>query len=189
MKNPPSIPPEDRQTLLQIARSSIRHGLEKGQSLVIKAADYPARLQEDRATFVTLTINDMLRGCIGTLEANRPLVQDVAGNAYAAAFCDPRFPPLAEHEYDKLSIHISVLSPTEPINFNSEEALLKMIRPGIDGLVLQEGRFRGTFLPSVWEQLPDRRDFLRHLKLKAGLRPDYWSDTIEIQRYTTEIIE
>jgi len=177
---------DQRRTLLEVAAASIDHGLAHGRALAVAARDYPEPLGEPGAAFVTLTRGAELRGCIGSLEARRALVEDVAENAYAAAFRDPRFPPLSEGERAELSIHISVLSPPEPVAFSSEEALLAGLRPGIDGLVLHEGARRGTFLPSVWENLPEPRDFLRHLKLKAGLPPDYWSDSIRVERYTVE---
>ena len=143
-------------------------------------------LKEERATFVTLTIGGALRGCIGMLEACRPLVEDVAENACAAAFDDPRFEPLSKEEFDELDIHISVLSPPEEMTFVSEKDLLERVRPGVDGLILQEGGRRGTFLPSVWEELPDKELFLMHLKMKAGLPNTYWSDSLRVFRYTAE---
>lgn len=149
-------------------------------------ANYPETLQQPRATFVTLNIHENLRGCIGTLEAHQALVSDVAHNAHAAAFHDPRFPPLSQREFKDIEIHISILSPPEPMQFTSEADLLKQIRPGIDGLLLEENHHRGTFLPSVWESLHTTQDFLTHLKYKAGLPADYWSDTIKVSRYTTE---
>jgi AmmeMemoRadiSam system protein A len=176
-----------KQQLLQVAAESIRKGL-CGETLAVRAADYPELLRVTRATFVTLQVEDRLRGCIGTLEARRILVEDVAGNAWSAAFRDPRFPALTWPEYERLDIHISILSPPEPMRFSSEEDLLAQLRPQVDGLILEEGFARGTFLPSVWEQVPDPREFLRHLKLKAGLRPDYWSSRIRVQRYTAESI-
>jgi AmmeMemoRadiSam system protein A len=120
------------------------------------------------------------------LEACRPLAEDVAENARAAAFEDPRFPPLTLPELAKLEIHISILSPSEEMVFSSESDLLRQIRPGVDGLILQEGFRRGTFLPSVWAELPEKELFLTHLKLKAGLPADYWSDTLRVFRYTTD---
>jgi AmmeMemoRadiSam system protein A len=120
------------------------------------------------------------------LEARQPLVNDVAYNAFAAAFSDPRFQPVSNDEREHLEFHISVLTPATPMTFDSEEDLLKQIRPGIDGLVLEDGQYRGTFLPAVWESLPDAESFLQHLKQKAGLPQDYWSETIKISRYTTE---
>jgi AmmeMemoRadiSam system protein A len=176
-----------RTALRRVARDSIRHGLLHGRVLTVNPADYAATLQQPAASFVTLEILGELRGCIGTLEAHRALVIDVAANAFAAAFRDSRFPPLTPHEESRLDIHISVLSKPEPVHVRSEAELLGVLRPGIDGVVLSEGARRGTFLPSVWEQLPDPRDFLAHLKRKAGLPANYWSDTLRIERYTCEV--
>lgn len=177
-----------RELLLQLARQAIRHGLTHGEPMAVEVRDYPAALRERRACFVTLRLDGQLRGCIGTLEAFRPLVVDLAANAHAAAFHDPRFPPLTAPELDRLSIHISILSPPEPVAFADEQDLLERIRPGVDGLILSAGGHRGTFLPSVWESLPEPRQFLSQLKLKAGLPPDYWSEEIQVWRYTTESI-
>ena len=155
----------------------------------VNLKEYEAELTEQGACFVTIKINDDLRGCIGSLEAYRPLIEDVADNAFAAAFRDPRFPKLTDAEYEQLQYHISVLDKPQPMSFESEQDLLQQIRPGIDGLVLQDKHNRGTFLPAVWDSLPEAEDFLRHLKLKAGLSPNYWSDTIKVERYTAEDIE
>lgn len=175
-----------RRALLALARRSIAHGLTHGRALAVDPSAYPAALQAERAAFVTLEEGGRLRGCIGHLEAVQPLVQDVAENAFAAAFRDPRFPPLEGQELPRLTIEISVLTPAEPLSFTSEADLQRRIEPGRDGLILAQGRRRGTFLPSVWGSLPDPGEFLRHLKMKAGLAPDYWSDTIEVWRYRTE---
>ncbi|MCU7937486.1 MAG: AmmeMemoRadiSam system protein A [Candidatus Thiodiazotropha sp. (ex Dulcina madagascariensis)] len=184
--NPSQLSEIHRNALLEIARRSIEHGLEQGAPLPVAAGDYPAELQALRASFVTLMREDSLRGCIGHLEAQMPLLEDVAENAYSAAFRDPRFPPLSSAERKGLEIHISVLTPAEPLTFSSEEELIRKIRPSVDGLILVEGAHRGTFLPSVWEALPDTRSFLRHLKQKAGLPGDYWSESLEVHRYETE---
>lgn len=176
-----------KDQLLQLARKSIESGLETGRPLPINLQTYPAELTVKRACFVTLERLGQLRGCIGMLEAIRPLVEDIAENAFAAAFRDPRFPALTEDELTDLDLHISILSPSEPMHFDSEQDLLKQLNPGVDGLILQEGYHRGTFLPSVWEQLPDATEFLRHLKQKAGLPADYWSDSLKIYRYNTEM--
>lgn len=178
--------PEHKTTLLQIARDSIEHNLYHNKPLAVSLDDYPAELQEKRASFVTLKTNRTLRGCIGVLEAIRALVDDVAYNAQAAAFNDPRFNPLSRSEFDQLDIHISILSPHSEVHFSSEQELIDQLRINIDGLLLEEGYHRGTFLPSVWESVADPTDFLRHLKVKAGLDPDYWSDSIRVYRYTTE---
>ena len=175
-----------RATLLDLALQSVRHGLEQASPLKVSAGDYDYELRELRASFVTLDRHGDLRGCIGHLEASQPLVEDVVENAYSAAFKDPRFPPLAEHELESLEIHISVLTPPEPLACVSEADLLARMRPFTDGLILADGFRRGTFLPSVWEQLPEPAEFLRHLKRKAGLPDDFWSDNLKIYRYETE---
>ncbi len=179
--------PAQKQQLLDLARSAIQKRLQ-GESLTVPTGDYPAPLRAPRATFVTLHVDAQLHGCIGTLEARRPLVEDVAHNARAAAFEDPRFSPLSLTEFERLDIHISVLGIPEPMQFDSEEGLLRQLRPRVDGLIIEEGFHRGTFLPSVWEQLPAPREFLRSLKRKAGLPADYWSHTLRVRRYTTESI-
>ncbi len=179
---------EQQRQLLDIARDSITHGLEQSSPAPLLDGLSP-KLMEERATFVTLEIDGQLRGCIGMLEACRPLAEDVAENAFSAAFRDPRFPPLSHGEFDALEISISILSPPEEMMFSSEEDLLEQIRPGTDGLILEDGFRRGTFLPSVWEQLPEKESFFEHLKQKAGLSPGYWSNTLRVFRYTAEYIQ
>jgi len=181
----PALPERDRRTLLALARASIEKGLQGG-FLNPDLDELSDPLREDRASFVTLKTDGRLRGCIGSLEAHQPLALDVIDNAYAAAFRDPRFQPLAPEELDGLHIHISVLGRPEPLEFDSEQDLIARLRPGIDGLILREGTRRGTFLPSVWESLPEPAEFLRQLKRKAGLPADYWSDRVQVWRYTTE---
>ncbi|MEI6336123.1 MAG: AmmeMemoRadiSam system protein A [Methylococcaceae bacterium] len=183
-----SLTKEHQQRLLELAKSSIQHGLQTGRPLTINSTDFPEELTVKRATFVTLQKHRQLRGCIGMLEAVRPLAEDIAENAFLAAFKDPRFPPLTDEEFNELEIHLSILTPSEPVIFTSEQDLISQLQPGIDGLILEEGRRRGTFLPSVWEQLPEPEQFLQHLKQKAGLPQDYWSDNIKIYRYRTEMI-
>jgi AmmeMemoRadiSam system protein A len=146
-------------------------------------------LSQPGAVFVTLTQGGDLRGCIGSLEAWRPLGQDVRANALAAAFDDPRFPPLRPEELAQTRIEVSVLSPPEPIQFADRADLLAQLRPGVDGLVLEAPGHRGTFLPQVWEQLPTPEEFLDHLVVKAHLRPGYWSRAVRISRYTVTAFE
>jgi AmmeMemoRadiSam system protein A len=179
----------DRNTLLTLARESISHGLMHGTSLSVAPAEHSEALQKNGACFVTLHCDEQLRGCIGTLVAYRPLVSDVVENAYNAAFRDPRFTPLRRDELDTVHIHIEVLNPPESLTFGSEKELLSMLRPGIDGLVLRENSLNGTFLPSVWSSLPEPEVFLQQLKRKAGLPANYWSDSIVVERYTTEAFE
>jgi AmmeMemoRadiSam system protein A len=172
--------------LHDIARQSIAHGLESGEPLQVDSDKLDAALRETRATFVTLNKHGRLRGCIGTLEPRRPLAQDVAYHAWAAAFNDTRFPPLQADELPHLNIHISILGTPQTMAFHSEQDLLQQLTPGIDGLILEHHDRRATFLPSVWESIQSRREFLQQLKRKAGLPADYWSDSIRIQRYQVE---
>lgn len=172
--------------LLGLAVGSIESGLEHNRPLHIEPADCPDWLAEKRATFVTLKSAGLLRGCIGTLRAHTALCEDVACNARAAAFRDPRFRPVTATELSGLIIQISILGIPEKISFDSEHDLASQLRPGIDGLILADRSASGTFLPAVWESCPEPGSFLQQLKLKAGLEADYWSDTIEASRYTTE---
>lgn len=172
--------PEAGHVLLPIARAAI--AAEFGvRSRADTAVDW---LQETGACFVTLTQQGRLRGCIGTLEAWRPLLDDLRSNAVAAAFHDPRFPRLASRELDRTTIEVSVLSPAEPMRFRSESEALAQLRPHHDGVILEYGRHRATFLPQVWEQLPEVVDFIAHLKHKAGLRVDFWHDGVRLSRYS-----
>ena len=175
---------EAESVLLQVAREAIAHMLTYGCRMHVDLDKYASELHEKRATFVTLHLYQELRGCVGSLEAYQPLATDVAYNAYAAAFCDPRFSALTEDEFKDVEIHITILNPAEEISFKSEEDLLSQLRPHVDGLILSDGDRRGTFLPAVWESLPEPREFLKHLKLKAGLPVNYWSDTLRVKRYT-----
>ena len=178
-----------REILLETARRSIEEGLEQGRPLQVRLEEYPPDLRKERASFVTLRTKGDLRGCIGSILPVRPLIEDVAHNAYAAAFLDPRFPPVSREELALLHIHVSLLSLPEEISFTSEEDLCAQVRPGVDGLLMEEGFRKGTLLPAVWESLPDVREFVRHLKLKTGLPADYWSDSLKVYRYTAESIE
>jgi AmmeMemoRadiSam system protein A len=173
--------------LLDIARAAIRAGVAGGRPSV-PFEELTLRLRAPGATFVTLHLRGALRGCIGTLEAFRPLAVDVGENAYAAAFNDPRFPPVAVAEAAAIDAEISILGAPEALSFSSETDLIRRLRPGVDGLVLCERGRRATLLPSVWESVPDPREFLRQLKLKAELPGDHWSPTLKILRYTTRSI-
>lgn len=167
--------------LLPIARSAIGKALDRSIGDIDES---PPWLQEKGASFVTLTMHQHLRGCIGTLEAHRPLLLDVKANAFAAAFRDPRFSPLSAAEFDDTEIEISLLSPQQPIAFKSEAEALAQLRPDVDGIVFQYGHYRSTFLPQVWEQLTSPATFMSHLKHKAGLHPDFWHDDVQLYRYT-----
>ncbi len=183
-----SLNDEQKRLLRQLALQSIEHGLHHHTPLPLALGDYSGALMEPGASFVTLEKHGELRGCIGSLQAHRPLVEDVVENAFSAAFRDPRFAPVSDYELEGLSLHISLLSKPEPFPVQDEADLLHQLKPGVDGLILQDGVHRATFLPSVWESLPQPAQFLHHLKLKAGLPAQYWSDTLKFQRYYTEVI-
>jgi hypothetical protein len=165
--------------LTGLARAAIAERL----ALAAPAPRTHARLAHPGAAFVTLTQQGRLRGCVGSLEARRPLGVDVRENALVAAFGDPRFAPLAAAEFAATRIEVSLLSPSEPVRFDSEAHLLAQLEPGVDGLILEHERQRATFLPQVWESLPDPRAFVAELKRKAGLPPTFWSAQLRIRRY------
>ena len=183
---PNTLDADRRNTLIRVARQSIEHGLSESRPLKINPTDYDRGLQAKRASFVTLHKDGQLRGCIGHLEAVQALVVDIADNAYAAAFRDPRFSPLDTSEWPRVRLSLSVLSTPEPMQFDDEADLIRQLRPGEDGLILREGTKRGTFLPSVWESLRDPMAFLAQLKLKAGLASNHWSENLEVSRYRSE---
>jgi len=168
--------------LLVRARNAIATRLDQPTQA---EATHPA-LTLPGATFVTLTQNGQLRGCIGSLEAHRPLDQDVRANAVAAAFRDPRFPPLTLAELPHTRVEVSLLSAPQPMSFSSEADALHQLRPNVDGVIFIAGTHRSTFLPQVWEQLPDPRLFMAHLKQKAGLPADWWSAEVQLQRYEVQ---
>ena len=178
----------EKHQLLQTAKESIAYGIMQKRLLPINLGTVSAKLQQPRACFVTLDAHGKLRGCIGTLQAYQPFLLDVAHNAFNAAMQDPRFGPVTATELPHITLDISVLSKPTPINVTSEADLLQKLRPGIDGLILSDRGHRATFLPSVWEQLPDPHDFVTHLKSKAGWSTDYWSDALKVEIYTTELI-
>jgi AmmeMemoRadiSam system protein A len=169
-------------TLLHLARAAI------ARELGFVSHDLPRAdwLEQPGATFVTLTLNDSLRGCIGSLEAHRSLIDDVRHNAVAAAFDDPRFAPLGKEEFAHVRLDVSLLSQPEPIHFNSEQDALSQLHPGQDGVILEFGLHRATYLPQVWAQLPDPQTFIDHLKEKAGLPANFWSENIRLARYTVQ---
>ena len=185
-----SLATPDRHELLALARASIDSALSPsrvgGELVPFTAALLPPSLTVRRSSFVTLRRNEELRGCCGTLDAPRPLAEDVWRNAWAAAFNDYRFSPLTAAEWPQVSLHLSLLTTPEPLDVASEAQLLEVLRPSIDGLILESDIGRATFLPAVWEQIPDSAQFVRHLKMKAGWPATYWSARVRAYRYTTE---
>ena len=174
------MPAEPGGILLAIARAAISEAL--GSPLPARE-DLPW-LQEPGACFVTLTQQGTLRGCIGTLEPYRPLLSDVKANAVAAALRDPRFAPLEDGELAYTELEVSLLSAMERMASADEGTALAQLRPGVDGVVFSYGHRRSTFLPQVWEQLPQPEAFMAHLKRKAGLPPDFWAQGVELFRYS-----
>lgn len=172
----------DGQILLKLAHGAIESAFGAPAPAVANAP----WLHQPGATFVTLTRHGDLRGCIGALEARRPLREDVCQNALSAAFHDPRFPPLESRELADLKVEVSLLSPQQEMTFTDEADALRQLRPNVDGVVFEVGRYRSTFLPQVWEQLPTSRTFMAHLKRKAGLAEDFWSPEVKLYRYTVE---
>jgi AmmeMemoRadiSam system protein A len=174
----------DAARLLEIARASLAHGLRQGRALDVVPEGESAALAAPGASFVTLRSPDeSLRGCIGTLEPTRALAADVAENAYRAGFCDPRFEPLRAVELAGLGLSVSLLGAPERLAVRSEAELAAALRPGEDGLILRLGALRATFLPEVWEALPEPTAFVRALLRKAGLPA--FSERIEAHRYAT----
>jgi len=166
--------------LLPIARAAISSALG-----VVQAADESAPwLANPGACFVTLTQHGQLRGCIGSLHAHRALLDDLKNNAVAAALHDPRFMPLTVAELGNTNIEVSLLTPPQPMTFKDETDALSQLRPGVDGVIFEFAGYHSTFLPQVWEQLPQPQQFMAHLKHKAGLPADLWDDGVKLSRYT-----
>jgi AmmeMemoRadiSam system protein A len=176
--------------LLRLARSSIEYGLIHEVPLPVDCGKLPREFADPAATFTTLRFEGRLRGCCGTLEAVRPLAEDVTHSAFQAAFRDVRFEPVGKHEVDTIRLEVSVLSPLETIPVSGEAELLQQLTPGVDGLVIVADGRRATFLPKVWEMLPEPERFLAGLKAKCGLAEDYWAGSLAFQRYrTTSYVE
>ncbi len=173
----------NQEALLRVAAQSIVTGFERGRPLRLREARYQEELRQKAATFVNIYYNGALRGSAGSGEPTRSLLQDIAQNAYAAAFSDFRFIPLTEEEIKNAEITISVLTRPIPIRFESEEELLTKIRPNQDGLVLRERSNKALFLPQIWDTFSSPKEFLAYLKQKAGLPMDYWSPTVKIYRF------
>ncbi|CAG4883641.1 putative Protein MTH_857 [Georgfuchsia toluolica] len=174
--------PDLGQAMLVRARNAIADQL----GLPTQAEpDHPA-LQEPGATFVTLTKHGQLRGCIGSLEAHRSLDRDVRANAIAAAIRDPRFEPVRAEEWPEVRVEVSLLSVAMPMKFSDEIDALHQLRPSVDGVIFEHGSRRSTFLPQVWESLPEPQEFLSQLKRKAGLPGDFWANDVKLYRYEVQ---
>lgn len=176
----------DRYLLRKLARDAIKYGLMHQSVMSVELETMPKSVHQPGASFVTLFLKGSLRGCIGSIEAHRPLAQDVASNAYAAAFRDHRFEPVTDQIVDDLTLYIAVLTTPEQLECHSEQALIDLLQPGRDGLIIEDDTHRATFLPAVWDTLPNPERFVAELKRKAGFTGDYWSDSLRCYRYRTE---
>ncbi len=179
-----------RRQLLKAAGQTIAAGLSRGKPPEVAVESYPWPLRSLRATFVTLKMDGHLRGCVGSIKPHQPLVADVSSSAYKAAFGDRRFKPLKSDELnaasDKAEISVSILSRPRPMEFESEAEAVAQMKPGVEGYILREKGKSGLLLPQVWEGVPDSPTFLKHLKVKAGLDQDHWSDDLNLFRFGTE---
>jgi AmmeMemoRadiSam system protein A len=181
---------QERKTLLSLAREAITRAVRRQESPPVHLNAVSENLRRDGACFVTLTKGRQLRGCIGSLEARRPLVEDVRENAVAAAFHDPRFPSVSSGELDDLRVEVSVLSTPQPLSYDGPDDLIARLRPGVDGVVIERGWNRATFLPQVWEKLPHPHQFLEHLCRKARLSADaYREPGLDVYTYQVEKFE
>ena len=178
---------EEKDTLLKLARQALEMGV-RGQKLPsLDLETMPLRLREQGASFVTLTIDGNLRGCIGALEPYQSLADDVREHAVAAALQDYRFPNVKPEELSHIEIEISRLTIPVPLEYSTPDELLKNLRPGIDGVLLRDGVRRATFLPQVWEKIPDPAEFLDNLCYKMGTSPDFWRNKhLDVSVYQVE---
>jgi len=178
----------EHQILLRLAREAMEYVVSGKKLPPLDLESLPPRLRENGASFITLTINNELRGCIGTLEAHQPLADDVREHAAAAALDDPRFLPVDKTELDRIKLEISYLTAPQLLEYSSSEDLRAKLRPNVDGVILKNHQRRATFLPQVWEKIPDPADFLDHLCVKMGAQADLWQRT-KLQVYVYQVEE
>ena len=178
---------DEQKTLLRMAREAIEYRVHGKKLPPIEKESLTPGLKEQGASFITLTIRGQLRGCIGTLEAYQPLADDVREHAVAAAFEDPRFPPLSENELSRIQIEVSRLTRPVPLEYKDADDLLSKLRPHIDGVLIRDGLRRATFLPQVWEKLPDPSEFMDNLCYKMGAAHRHWrSKHLDVYIYQVE---
>jgi AmmeMemoRadiSam system protein A len=181
---------QEGRYLLEVARKTIQQELFKEKASTQRDELDSSKFAERRGTFVTLTINDNLRGCIGHIIPQESLLEGIKENAINAAFKDPRFNPLSKKEWDNVKIEISILTDPKPLEYSDGDDLLKKIRPDIDGVIIKKGYYQATFLPQVWEQLPDKKEFFTHLCLKAGMDGNEWKKgKLEVYTYQVQAFE
>jgi len=179
---------EEQQTLLRLARQTMEHAVQGKKLPPVDDASITPHLREQGASFVTLTIDGDLRGCIGALEAYQPLVDDVREHAVAAALEDPRFPPVDQTELSKIKLEVSRLTAPHLLEYSNSADLISKLRPHVDGVILKSEFRRATFLPQVWKKIPDPQEFLDHLCAKMGAKPNLWRNT-KLQVYVYQVEE
>lgn len=190
MDTPEWLSEDEGEYLLGVARNTIKNRLSNVEGSQIDWNNVPKKFQERLGTFVTVTINGNLRGCIGHIVPRQPLIEGIKENAINAAFKDPRFTPLTKEEFDNIELEISILTPPQELSYTDAEDLLKKLRSGIDGVIIKKGFYEATFLPQVWDQLPDKGEFLSHLCLKAGLSIDSWkTEKLHVSTYQVQAFE
>jgi len=179
---------EEQQTLLRMARDAMERGVRGEKLIPLDESTLSPHLREHAASFITLTIGDQLRGCIGGLEARQSLAEDVRQHAVAAALEDPRFPPVSERELNRIEIEVSRLTRPHPLEYKDANDLLSKLRPNVDGVILRDGIYhRGTFLPQVWEKIPDPAEFLNNLCYKMGVSKNLWRNKhLDVFTYQVE---
>ncbi len=175
--------------IFETCKASIKHGLGYKEMTVDDLDNIPEVFNEYGACFVTLKINGQLRGCIGSIVAHRTLIEDIISNSYNAAFSDPRFKPLEQEEFEHIKIAVSLLSTPTKMDFKNEDDFMSQIVQAVDGIIIRDGNHQAVYLPSVWEDLPDKYEFISSLKMKAGLPPDYFSETFEAYKYHVIYVE
>jgi AmmeMemoRadiSam system protein A len=181
---------EEGRSLLSVARETIEQRLFDREKPSRSEEDYPAAFLERRGTFVTLTMEEALRGCIGHIIPQETLIEGIRVNAINAAFRDPRFRPLSKREWEKVKIEISILTSPQPLPYRDAEDLMQKLRPRVDGVIIKKGHAQATFLPQVWEQLADTKAFLGHLCMKAGLEEDAWKrEKLDVSTYQVQAFE
>ncbi len=181
---------EEGRCLLSVARQTIQQKLFNSENQGLTESQVSPKFSERRGTFVTLTIDGGLRGCIGHIIPQETLLEGIRVNAINAAFRDPRFRPLSRKEWERVKIEISILTEPKTLPYSDAENLLEKLRPDIDGVIIKKGFHQATFLPQVWEQLPDKKEFLTHLCLKAGLEMDAWrKEKLEVSTYQVQAFE
>lgn len=178
----------EKQTLLKLARESIKFALHGKKLPKLNLDSFTPALREQGASFVTLTVQDQLRGCIGALEARQPLVEDVREHAIAAALEDPRFLPVEKNELNRIRIEVSILSVPQVLKYESSQELIQKLKPHIDGVIIKQGERKATFLPQVWEKVSNPKEFMNQLCYKLSGDPNLWQET-KLQVFTYQVEE